>query len=162
MTTKAVYPGTFDPPTLGHIDIARRASAIFDELVVAVAQSSPKETLFSTEERLVLMKDSLKDAGVENAEVMKFSGLLVDFAKTIEAKVIVRGLRAISDFEYEFQMALANKTLAPDIETVFLMTNPEYSYFSASLIKEVARLGGDLSKFVPENVKQALMKKLSL
>ncbi len=161
MPTKAVYPGTFDPPTLGHLDIIKRAHELFDELVVAVAESSPKKTLFSTEERLALMKDCLKNSGLEDIEVVSFSGLLIDFVKCTGAKVIIRGLRAISDFEYEFQMALANRTLETNIDTVFLMTNPEYSFFSASLIKEIAKLGGNLSKFVPKNVEKALVRKFS-
>lgn len=154
--TKALFPGTFDPIHNGHIDIATRASYIFDELVVAVYDKPLKNLLFSPEERFSLTKDTFNHLG--NVKVVGYSGLTVEFAKKIGAKVIVRGLRVISDFEHEFRMALANKHLAPEIEVVSLITNEQYAFLSSSTVREIASLGGDYSRLVPENVRKALEK----
>jgi pantetheine-phosphate adenylyltransferase len=155
---RALFPGTFDPIHCGHIDIATRASKIFDELVVAVYDRPLKNLLFSPEERLSLTKESLAD--IENIKVVGYSGLTVAFAKEINAKVIVRGLRVISDFEHEFRMALANKHLAPDIEVAALITNEKYTFLSSSTVREIASLGGDYSRMVPKIVKSALDRRL--
>jgi pantetheine-phosphate adenylyltransferase len=154
---KAIYPGTFDPVTVGHLDVIRRAARMCDRLVVAVAVSSRKNTWFSLEERVALIREAVK--GIKNVEVTSFDGLLVNFARKQKAKVLVRGLRAFSDFEYEFQMALSNRKLAPDIETMFLMTSEAHSYVSSTTVKEIWRLGGDISGFVPKNVEKALKSK---
>lgn len=154
----AVYPGTFDPVTLGHIDILHRAAGLFDKIIIAVASDSNKATLFSLEERQELLRNEIKD--MANVEVCPFSGLTVEFARQCGAVALIRGLRAISDFEYEFQLALMNKKLAPDMETVFLMTKSEYSFISSSAIKWAASLKGSVSEFVPANVEKALLKKL--
>lgn len=156
--TIAVYPGSFDPATNGHIDIATRAASIFDEVIVAIYDRPAKDLLFSTEERVNLMKEAL--AKVPNLRVQSFSGLIVDFARSVGAKVVVRGLRASADFEYEFEMALMNRKLAPEIEVVCLMTSTKYLFISASLLKEVAALGGNIQNMVPEHVAQALKDKL--
>lgn len=153
----AVYPGTFDPITYGHIDLVHRAAKCFDRLVIAVAQHPHKHTLFSMEERVELVRQSLPD--VPNLEVDQFDGLLVDYVQTKGARVIVRGQRAFSDFEYEFQMALTNRKLAPNVETLFLMPKEEYSYVSSSLVREVAALKGDIQHFVPAPVVRALRDK---
>jgi len=155
---RALFPGTFDPIHCGHIDIATRASKLFDELVVAVYDRPLKNLLFSPEERLSLTKESLAD--IENIKVVGYSGLTVAFAKEINAKVIVRGLRVISDFEHEFRMALANKHLAPDIEVAALITNEKYTFLSSSTVREIASLGGDYSRMVPKIVKSALDRRL--
>ncbi|ADY56041.1 Phosphopantetheine adenylyltransferase [Syntrophobotulus glycolicus DSM 8271] len=154
----AVYPGTFDPVTLGHMDILHRAAQLFDKIIIGVAANSNKETLFSLEERQELLKHEIKE--MSNVEVCPFSGLTVEFARQCGAVALIRGLRAISDFEYEFQLALMNKKLAPDMETVFLMTKSEYSFISSSAIKWAASLKGSISEFVPPNVEKALLKKL--
>lgn len=154
---KAIYPGTFDPVTVGHLDVIRRAAKLCDRLVVAVAASSRKNTWFSLEERVALLRAAVK--GIQNVEVTQFDGLLVNFARKQKANVLVRGLRAFSDFEYEFQMALSNRKLAPDIETMFLMTSEAHSYVSSTTVKEIWTLGGDISGFVPKNVEQALKNK---
>jgi pantetheine-phosphate adenylyltransferase len=143
----AVYPGTFDPVTNGHIDIATRAARLFDTLIIGVYDETPKNVLFNTEERLAMMRDSV--SGLENVSVQKYSGLTINFARSVGAKTIVRGLRAISDFEHEFQMAHMNRQLAPDIELVALMTSMHYAFLSSSIIKEVAALGGDVESLVP-------------
>jgi pantetheine-phosphate adenylyltransferase len=156
---RALFPGTFDPIHNGHIDIATRASKIFDELVVAVYDKPLKNLLFSPEERLSMTKETF--SSIKNAKVVGYSGLTVHFAKEIDAKVIVRGLRVISDFEHEFRMALANKHLAPEIEVVSLITNEQYAFLSSSTVREIASLGGDYSRLVPEHVKNALAKKYS-
>jgi pantetheine-phosphate adenylyltransferase len=155
---RALFPGTFDPIHCGHIDIATRASKLFDELVVAVYDRPLKNLLFSPEERLSLTKESLAD--IENIKVVGYSGLTVAFAREINAKVIVRGLRVISDFEHEFRMALANKHLAPDIEVAALITNEKYTFLSSSTVREIASLGGDYSRMVPKIVKSALDRRL--
>ncbi|MBE3571934.1 MAG: pantetheine-phosphate adenylyltransferase [Moorella humiferrea] len=153
----AVYPGTFDPITNGHLDIIRRAVEIFDRVVVGVAQDNYKNTLFSLEERVQLVRDVTRDW--PTVTVKSFSGLLVDFARQEGAVAIVRGLRAVSDFEYEFQMSIMNKKLAGDLETVFLMTATEYSFISSSIIRQVASLGGCIRGLVPPEVEQALLKR---
>ncbi len=158
MTRAAIYPGTFDPITLGHLDVITRAAAVFDRLIVAVAVSPRKQLWFSLEERVNLVRASAD--GVPNLEVMPFDGLLVEFARRQQVHVLVRGLRAFSDFEYEFQMALSNRKLAPDVETMFLMTSDNYSYISSSAVREVAELGGDSSLLVPPCVQVALQRKL--
>jgi pantetheine-phosphate adenylyltransferase, bacterial len=153
----AIYPGTFDPVTNGHLDILHRAIYLFDRVIVAVASESNKQTLFSLEERQKLLRCETSD--MENVEVMSFGGLTVDFARECEAIALIRGLRAMTDFEYEFQLALMNKKLAPDIETVFLMTKSEYSFISSSSIKSAASLQGDVSGLVPPNVEKAMIQK---
>lgn len=159
MNQAAVCAGTFDPLTFGHLDVIERASHIFPRVVVGVAESEGKNPLFSLEERIDLVQRSTSH--LSGVEAVSFSGLLVDFAIEQEAQVIVRGLRAFSDFEYEFQMALTNRQLKPEIETLFLMPKQDYSYVSSSNVREVAKLGGDISQFVPENVRQALHKRFN-
>lgn len=154
----AIYPGTFDPITNGHIDIIKRAASIFKEVTVSVVKRTSKDTLFSYQERIKLVTESTEN--IKGVKVEGFGGLVVDFARKKKAKVIVRGLRMISDFEYEFQMALTNRNLAPSLETIFLMPHPQYSYISSRLIKEAAFLGADLKKFLPLAVLKALRKKL--
>ncbi len=151
---RALYPGSFDPVTNGHLDVLKRASSLFDEVLVAVAQNDSKSALFSTEERIRLIQQSTQD--LPNIRITSFQGLLVDFARKQDARAIIRGLRAISDFEYEFQMALMNRSLEPKLETLFLMPSEEYTYLSSRLVKEVSRLGGDISRFVPHCVVAAL------
>lgn len=150
----AIYPGSFDPITNGHLDVIERAAGLFDRLIIAVANNSEKRPLFSPDERVHLIAESV--AGLPNVEVTSFRGLLVDFAKSRGAMVVVRGLRAVTDFEYEFQMALMNRTLRDDVETVFLAAREEYTYLSSRIIKEVARLGGDVGRMVPPAVALAL------
>jgi len=157
--TKAVYPGSFDPPTNGHLDVVRRASALFDELIVGVYDAPPKNVLFTTRERVELFKEALPN--LPNIQVLPFKGLVVDFCREVQASAMVRGLRAGYDFEYEFEMALMNRKLAPDIEMVALMSSLEYQFVSSSRIKEVARLGGNITGLVPENVSSSLAVKIS-
>ncbi len=154
---RAVYPGSFDPITNGHLDVIERASHIFEEVLVAVARNDQKTPLFPEEERIDLIQRATNHN--KRIKVTSFEGLLVDFATEVEAVALVRGLRAISDFEYEFQMALMNRKLQPKIETIFLMPREEYTYVSSRMIKEIARLGGDTSSFVPEIVAFALAEK---
>ena len=154
---RAIYPGSFDPVTFGHIDVIGRALRLFDEVVVAVAPSEGKSPLFPVAERLDLIKASLP--GESRLLVKQFDGLLVDFVHAEKAAAVIRGLRAVSDFEFEFQMALMNRRLSPDVETIFLMPKEDYSYISSRLVKEVARLGGDVSGVVPAPVVAALQKK---
>jgi pantetheine-phosphate adenylyltransferase len=156
--TVAVYPGTFDPITNGHVDIVRRALALFDHVIVAVADNVRKTPLFSLEERKEMIRAAVGDG--ERVEVDSFSGLLVDYAKRRKAKAIIRGLRAIADFEYEFQFAHMNRHLAPGVETVFLMTSEESFYVSSSLVKEVATMGGDITRIAPPAVVDAFKRKL--
>ncbi len=153
-----IYPGSFDPLTYGHIDIIERCSEQFDQVTVAVLQNSSKVGLFTTEERLKMIKETTKH--LNNVKVDSFSGLLIDYAKKIDAKIIVKGLRAVSDFEYEMQMALANKKLFPKLETFFMVSNMKYSYLSSSIVKEVSMHGGDVSSFVPKIVEEALKHKI--
>ena len=154
MPTIAIYPGTFDPITNGHQDLVHRAARLFDRVIVAVAKSSPKNTRFDVESRVVFARISLAD--LSNVEVDRFSGLLVDFAQARGASVILRGLRAISDFDYEFQLASMNRRLAPQVETVCLTSDERFSYISSSLVREIATLGGDVSPFVHPTVEAAL------
>ena len=157
MNQAAIYAGTFDPLTYGHLDVIERAARIFPRVVVGVAASQEKSPLFSLEERMDLVRAVTQElAGVE---VAPFSGLLVDFAEQQDVEVIVRGLRAFSDFEFEFQMALTNGTMKPKIETLFLMPKQDYSYVSSSNVREVAKMGGDIRPFVPAPVQAALVKK---
>lgn len=156
MTVSAMYPGTFDPITLGHEDLVRRASILFDEVIVAIADNpSSKAPLFTTDERVAMAASALAD--IENVAVTGYSGLTVDYARKHGLQVIIRGLRAVSDFEYEFQLANMNRRLADDIETAFLTPTEEYTFISSSLVREVAELGGDVSEFVSSKVKQALL-----
>lgn len=157
MTSIAVYPGSFDPVTRGHEDLIRRARRFADRLIVAVAVNPAKQPLFTLEERVALIRRVVEDSAIE---VRSFDGLLAEFARAAGATLIVRGLRAISDFEYEFQMALMNRNLAPGIETVFLVPAFDLTYLSSSLVREVARFGGDVSSLVHPAVQQALKKKL--
>ncbi len=154
---KAIYPGTFDPITMGHVDVVKRASKLFDKVIVAVAQPQHKEPLFRIEERVLLVQASLNN--LPNVEVKAFSGLLVDFAMKEGVVAIIRGIRAVSDFDYEFQIAWMNRKLCPDIETIFLIPSEEYSFLSSSLVREVAKLGGNLNGLVPEVVEKALKRK---
>ncbi len=156
---KALYPGSFDPITNGHLDVLQRARKVFDQLTVAVVENPRKAPLFSAEERRRLVEESLKEVGIEDVPVITYSGLLIECAKRLGVVAIVRGLRATSDFDYEFQMALMNRDLDSDIETVFFMTAGEYSFLSSSIVKEVKRYGGDVSKFVPRCVERALEEK---
>ncbi|MCC6277483.1 MAG: pantetheine-phosphate adenylyltransferase [Oligoflexia bacterium] len=153
-TNCAVYPGSFDPPTLGHIDIIRRAAKIFDELIVLVAESSRKAALFTPERRKSLIEESL--GPVSNVKVVIHDGLTVDFVKKMKAKAIIRGLRAVSDFEYELAMATMNRKLAPDVETLIIMTDEKFHYIASHTVKEVALHGGDVSQLVPGPVVKAL------
>ncbi len=155
----AVYPGSFDPITNGHLDILRRCSHIFDKLIVAVVTNYSKASVFSVEERMHLIREATSD--LQNLEVDHFEGLLVDYARKKEAQVIVKGLRAISDFENEFQMALMNRKLEPQVETMFMMTHYKYSYLSSSMVKEVARLGGAIDDLVPEIILKDIQGKLT-
>lgn len=154
---RALTPGTFDPITLGHLDIITRASCLFDEVIVAVAESTPKKTLFTIEERTELAKEATKH--LSNVKVESFDDMLVDFANSLGAKVVVKGLRAITDFEYEFQMNAMNNQLDYNLETTFIMSPPEYMYLSSSIVREVAALGGNVDKFVPACVAKALREK---
>ena len=153
----AVYPGTFDPITNGHLDVIERGLKLFDGLIVAIAESQTKEPLFTVDERIRMVKESVKKYKKVNVE--SFDCLLIDYLHKKKAHIIVRGLRVISDFEYEFQMALTNRKLAPDIETVFMMTAEDYSYLSSRFIKEIARLGGRFDCFVPPHVAKMLKEK---
>ena len=158
MKRKAVYPGTFDPVTYGHIDLIKRASKIFDKVIVAVAHNKSKGVLFSVAERVSMLKDAVR--GIKNVEIDDFDGLVVNYVKERGSHVMIRGLRMLSDFEYEFQMALTNRKLADDIETIFMMPHQDYSYISSKLIKEAAMLGADVGNFLPVKAKMALRKKL--
>lgn len=156
----AVYPGSFDPITFGHMDIIKRGLTIFDEIIVAVARNSQKNALFSTEERVGLIQEVM--SGEARVTVDTFSGLLIEYVASRGAHVIIRGLRAISDFEYEFQIAQMNSTIGREIETLFMMTSLQYGYLSSSIVKEVCSLNGDIDRFVPSEVKLALQRKYGL
>jgi len=155
----AIYPGSFDPVTNGHLDILSRALELFDVVVIAIAENVSKTGLFTPKERAQLLRESIADDAERNTEVEVFSGLLVDYARRRGARAIVRGLRAVADFEYEFQLALMNRQMEPTLDTVFLMTDQQHFYISSSLVKEVARFGGDISPFVPPPVVRALADK---
>ncbi|MBI2891746.1 MAG: pantetheine-phosphate adenylyltransferase [Nitrospirae bacterium] len=156
---RAVYPGSFDPITLGHVDIARRGLKIFEELTVAVVRNPRKEGLFTIEERVEMIKEVFKNE--PRIQVESFSGLLVEFMRRVGARAIIRGLRAVSDFEYEFQMAVTNRTMEEDVETLFMMANESYSYVSSMMVKEIATLGGSVKKMVPPIVVERLRAKLA-
>ena len=156
----AVYPGTFDPVTYGHLDVILRASKLFDRVIVGVLHNSSKSPLFSVEERVKILAKATKD--IPNVEVKAFEGLSVNFARENHAQVIVRGLRAVTDFEYELQMAQTNRVLAPDVDTVFLTTSLEYAYLSSTTVKEVAFCDGNISEFVPEPVVERVQEKVRL
>jgi pantetheine-phosphate adenylyltransferase len=156
---RAIYPGSFDPVTNGHLDVIERARKLFDEVVVAVAHNDEKQPLFSLEERLDLLRETAGTIG--GVRIAEFSGLLVEFARAESAGAVIRGLRAVSDFEFEFQMALMNRKLDAAVETIFLMPKDEYTYLSSRIVKEIARLGGDVSSFVPARVAKALRRKCS-
>jgi pantetheine-phosphate adenylyltransferase len=155
--TVAIYPGSFDPITNGHLDVIQRGAKVFSHLVVAVADSPAKETLFKKSERVTMIQEVTQD--IPNIEVEGFDSLIVDFVKKKNAKVIMRGIRTVSDFEYEYQMALTNRTFASEIETVFIMTHEEFSFVSSRIIKEASALGGDVSSFVPKQVEKWLQRK---
>jgi pantetheine-phosphate adenylyltransferase len=159
MNITAIYPGTFDPITNGHLDLICRASKLYGRVIVAAATSLGKKPLFSLEERVALIEDVVSD--LPNVEVIGFNTLLVDCAKQHQASVIIRGLRAVSDFEYEFQLAGMNRRLSPEIETVFLTPAEQYEFISSSMIREIAQLKGDVSSFVPDSVKQRLIEKFT-
>ena len=154
---RAIYPGSFDPVTNGHLDVVERAEKLFDEVIVAVAHNDEKQPLFSLKERLDLLEQTV--GKINNVRIAQFEGLLVEFAIEQKASAVIRGLRAVSDFEFEFQMALMNRKLKDSVETIFLMPKEEYTYLSSRLVKEIARLGADVSKFVPDVVARALGKK---
>jgi pantetheine-phosphate adenylyltransferase len=158
MTRRAIYPGTFDPVTYGHIDLIKRARPLFDQVIVAVAHNPGKAPLFSVDERVRLLRRATK--GMPGVRVEQFNSLVVDYARRRGAKVMIRGLRMLSDFEYEFQMALTNRKLSDRVETIFMMPSESYAYVSARLIKEAAALGADLSAFVPPYVGEALRRRL--
>lgn len=155
---RAVYPGSFDPVTYGHLDIIRRSAALVDELIVGILQNNNKKPLFSSQERVKILLEATKD--MSNVRVEAFTGLSIDFVKKCDAQFLVRGLRAITDFDYELQMAQTNRIMAPDIDTIFLTTSLEYAYLSSSTVKEVAYYGGDISKFVPPGVVRAILAKM--
>lgn len=159
MSTKAIYPGTFDPMTNGHLDIVTRAALMFDHVILAIAASPGKKPMFSLDERVALATQVTSH--LDNVEVIGFSDLMANFAKAQGANVLVRGLRAVSDFEYEMQLANMNRHLLPTLESVFMMPSKEWSFISSSLVKEVARHGGDIAPFLPQIITQALMEKIS-
>ncbi len=159
MRTVAVYPGSFDPITNGHLDVIQRAARMFDRVIVAVAHDTEKTPMFTIQERLALTRPAV--SRLRNVDVEDFAGLLVSYVRRKKAMVIIRGLRAVSDFEFEFQMALMNRKLAPGIETIFLTPKDEYTFLSSRLVKEIAHLGGNVSDFVPGNVQKALRHKLT-
>lgn len=159
MHKTAIYPGTFDPVTLGHYDIIERSSRIFEKLIVGILRNSAKSPLFSVEERVKMLEDVT--SSLPNVEIQYFDGLLVDFARKNEAKVIVRGLRAVTDFEYELQLAQMNRVIAPEIDTLFLTTNLKYAYLSSSAAKEVAMYGGDIAAFLDPRVAEQVKKKFA-
>ncbi|WP_024295507.1 pantetheine-phosphate adenylyltransferase [Lacrimispora indolis] len=155
---KAVYPGSFDPVTFGHLDIIERSARMSDHLIIGVLNNNSKTPLFSVEERVNMLKSLTKD--LPNVEVKSFGGLLVDFVRANQADAVIRGLRAVTDFEYELQIAQTNRVMAPEIDTVFLTTNLKYSYLSSSIVKEIAAYGGEINTFVPACVAQRVMKKM--
>ncbi len=154
-----IYPGTFDPITHGHLDVLARATKLFDDVTVAIALDTTKAPLFTADERVAMIRPNI--ARYKNVRIVTFSGLLVNFAREQKAAAIIRGLRALSDFEFEFNMALMNRHLEEDIETIFVMPNEQFSYTSSSLVKQIAKLGGDMAHFVPANVATALKRKFT-
>ncbi len=160
MKKRAIYPGTFDPVTFGHLDIIHRSAKMVDILIVGVLNNKSKSPLFSPDERVEMLKEELKD--VPNVKVMAFDGLLIDFARAQKANFVIRGLRAVTDFEYELQMAQTNRTLDPEIDTIFLTTSLKYAYISSSTVKEVAAFHGDISKFVPKRIVKKVEKRYSM
>ena len=158
---RAIYPGSFDPITYGHIDIVRRARKLFPKLIIAIVANPNKQAFFSVQEREQITRDALAEMGIDNVEVTSYTGLLIDCAHKLEASAVVRGLRANSDFDYEFQMALTNRDLDSEIETVLFMTAGKYSFLSSSIVKEVKRFGGDIASFVPRSVDDALTRKFA-
>ncbi len=159
---KAIYPGSFDPITYGHIDIVRRARKLFPKLIIAIVANPNKQALFSVEDREQITRDALLETKINGVEVISYTGLLIDCAHSLGAGAVVRGLRANSDFDYEFQMALTNRDLDSDIETVLFMTAGRFCFLSSSIVKEVKRYGGDISSFVPKAVEEALSRKYKL
>ncbi len=155
---RAVYPGSFDPVTYGHLDIIRRSRSLADELIVGVLNNKAKTPLFSVEERVKMLEEMTKN--MPGVKIVPFEGLLIDFAKEMSAGIVVRGLRAVTDFEYELQMAQTNNKLSPELETVFLTTSLEYSYLSSTIVKEVAAFGGDISQFVPGTIERRIQEKI--
>ena len=160
-TKNAVYPGTFDPITLGHLDVIKRALKIFDSITIAVTTNNSKKPLFSLNERVALVKKTIKEINSDKIQVESFNGLLVDFLKQKNSHIVVRGLRELSDFESEFQQAVVNRKLAPEIDSVFIMTDARYFYVSSSMVKEISKFKGSLDKFVPLDVEKALRKKFA-
>ena len=156
---KAIYPGTFDPITLGHMDIIKRSLDIFDEVIVGVLLNSSKTPIFAPEERVEMIKKEVE--GLGNVKVKSFDGLLVDFARTENVRAIIRGLRAVTDFEYELQMSQTNKVIAPEIDTIFMTASLKYAYLSSSIVREVASYGGDITKFVSEDVKRLTLDRIA-
>jgi pantetheine-phosphate adenylyltransferase len=160
MQTRAVYPGSFDPVTNGHIDLIQRSAALFDKLIVAILENTEKVPLFTVAERIEMLEEAVRD--LKNVTVTSFAGLLIDFVGQLDASVIVRGIRAVSDYEYELQMALMNRRLSNKVETVFMLPAESYSFLSSKLVKEVARLGGSIRGFVPADVEQRLGNKFRI
>ncbi|MBR3309268.1 MAG: pantetheine-phosphate adenylyltransferase [Lachnospiraceae bacterium] len=160
MKKKAIYPGTFDPITYGHLDIIQRSAEMVDELIVGVLTNKGKSPLFTPEERVEMIKDAVKD--IPNVKVLAFDGLLIEFAKKQKATIIIRGLRAVTDFEYELQMSQTNRVLSPEVDTIFLTTSLKWAYLSSSTVKEVAAFGGDISKFVPKKVAKQIIARYSI
>lgn len=160
MKKKAIYPGTFDPITYGHLDIIQRSAEMVDELIVGVLNNKGKSPLFTPEERVEMIKDAVKD--IPNVKVLAFDGLLIEFAKKQKATIIIRGLRAVTDFEYELQMSQTNRVLSPEVDTIFLTTSLKWAYLSSSTVKEVAAFGGDISKFVPKKVAKQIIARYSI
>jgi pantetheine-phosphate adenylyltransferase len=157
--TIAIYPGTFDPITFGHIDVVERAAQLFPHVVILVARNTSKQPLFSGDERIAMVQEVFR--GRKGIEVEGFDGLLVEYARRRKASVLIRGLRAVSDFEYEFQMALTNRKLSSTLETIFLVPREQYTYLNSSIVREIARLGGNISDFVPANVRRRLKQRFS-
>ena len=155
---RAIYPGSFDPVTYGHLDVLRRSARLVDELIIGVLNNKAKSPLFSVEERVKMLKEVTED--IPNVKIIPFEGLLVDFARKMDAGMVIRGLRAITDFEYELQMAQTNHKMAPEVDTAFLTTSLEYSYLSSTTVKEVAAFGGDISQFVPDTVADRITEKM--
>ncbi|MCI8797163.1 MAG: pantetheine-phosphate adenylyltransferase [Dorea sp.] len=155
---RAIYPGSFDPVTYGHLDVLRRSARLVDELIIGVLNNKAKSPLFSVEERVKMLKEVTED--IPNVKIIPFEGLLVDFARKMDAGMVIRGLRAITDFEYELQMAQTNHKMAPEVDTAFLTTSLEYSYLSSTTVKEVAAFGGDISQFVPDIVADRITEKM--